>query len=97
MTMREQIFQILKDEGKLISSRYGVRRIGIFGSCARGEDKEGSDVDILVEFDRKTFDNYMGLKLFLEEKLGRSIDLVTTEALKPALRDEILKEVQYAA
>lgn len=97
MTMREQIFQILTEEGELMASRYGVRRIGIFGSCARGEDDATSDVDVLVEFDRKTFDNYMGLKLFLEERSGRSIDLVTMEALKPALKEDILKEVHYAA
>jgi predicted nucleotidyltransferase len=81
-----------------IRERFGVRRIGIFGSFARGEEREGSDMDVLVEFEggRKTFDNYMDLKYFLQDLFGRSVDLVTVQALKPQLKEDILQEVVYA-
>ena len=86
-----------KNEGA-IREKYHVRKIGVFGSFARNEDKEESDVDILVEFesDFETFDNYIELKYFLEDLFRRKVDLVTSEALRPQLKDEILKEVMYA-
>ena len=90
--------EILKKNENSIKKKYGVKKIGVFGSFARGEGKEGSDVDILVDFKNgcKTFDNYMELKFFLEDLFGRSIDLVTMEALRPQLKDNILQEVVYA-
>ena len=77
---------------------FGVTRIGLFGSYVRGEQKRGSDVDLLVEFEKgkKTFDNYMGAKFFLEDLLGRRVDLVISESVKPAIRPHIIKEVLYA-
>ncbi|OGW45486.1 MAG: nucleotidyltransferase [Nitrospirae bacterium RBG_13_41_22] len=89
---------ILKINEQLIRQKYGVKRIGIFGSFSRGEEKEGSDIDILVEFEKgcKTFDNYMDLKFFLADLFHRKVDLVTVEALRPHLKDNILKEVSYA-
>jgi predicted nucleotidyltransferase len=90
--------EILKKSENSIKKKYGVKKIGVFGSFARGEGKEGSDVDILVDFKNgcKTFDNYMELKFFLEDLFGRSVDLVTMEALRPQLKDNILQEVVYA-
>ena len=77
----------------------GVRRIGLFGSFARGEQRKGSDLDILVEFERgkKSFDNYMDLKFLLEDLFGRDVDLVVKEAIRPALRNSILEGAVYAA
>lgn len=72
---------------------FGVRRLGPFGSCARGEAEEASDLDFLVDLERKTFDDYMGLKLYLEDLFGCPADLVMTGAVKPALRERILREV----
>ncbi len=88
----------LKTSENFIKERFGVERIGIFGSYARGEETSSSDVDVLVEFEqgRKTFDNFIELKFFLEDLFGRSVDLVTIQALKPQLKDSILHEVQYA-
>lgn len=88
----------LKEHEKLIRQKFGVKRIGIFGSFARGEEKEDSDLDVLVVFEegQKTFDNYMDLKFYLEDLFGREIDLVTERALKPQLKDIIMKEVVYA-
>ena len=88
----------LRENERAIRERYGVKKIGVFGSFARGEEKQGSDIDILVEFDegKKTFDNYMDLKYFLQDLFGRKIDLVTMQALKPQLKEDILQEVVYA-
>jgi len=90
--------EILKKNEGTIREKYHVRKIGVFGSFARNEEKEESDVDILVEFesDFETFDNYIELKYFLEDLFRRKVDLVTSEALRPQLKDEILKEVMYA-
>lgn len=78
---------------------YGVRRIGLFGSYNRGEQNENSDVDILVEFEenRKTFDNYMDLKFFLEDLFGFPVDLVMEGTIKPDLLPHIMGSVKYAA
>lgn len=90
--------EMLKKKEGAIREKYHVRKIGVFGSFARNEEKEESDVDILVEFesDFETFDNYIELKYFLEDLFRRKVDLVTSEALRPQLKDEILKEVMYA-
>ena len=74
--------------------RLGVRRLGLFGSAARGE--QAQDLDFLVELDAKTFDAYMDVKLFLEDLFGCPVDLVLADALKPALREGILRETVYA-
>jgi uncharacterized protein len=78
--------------------RYGIRRIGVFGSFVRSSQSEKSDIDVLVEFypGKKSFDNYMELKFFLEKLLHRKVDLVIKDAIKPRIRSYILDEVLYA-
>jgi len=90
--------ELLKKNENEIRKRFGVRKIGIFGSFARGEEREGSDIDILVEFqdNYETFDNFMDLKFLLRDLFERKIDLVTIDALRPQLKDNILQEVIYA-
>jgi len=75
----------------------GVRQLGVFGSFINGQPDETSDVDILVEFEetKKTFDNYMGLSFFLEDLLGRPVELVTKASLSPYIGPRILAEVEY--
>jgi uncharacterized protein len=68
--------------------RLGARRLGLFGSFARGEARPDSDVDLLVELDRRTFDRYMDLKLRLEQLLGRPVDLVLAD------RADILEAIE---
>jgi uncharacterized protein len=79
-------------------ARAGVRRLGVYGSVARGEAGPDSDVDVLVEFD-KTPDlfEFAALRDRLTEILGRHVDLATPQGLKPRLRARILGEVRYAA
>jgi len=90
--------RILKERDDEIKSKFHVSSIGVFGSFARGEGREESDVDVLVEFEEgfKTFDNFMDLKYYLEEIFSRNVDLVTVNALKPQLKDVILQDVIYA-
>ncbi len=75
--------------------RYGVKKIGLFGSYLKGGNKNRSDLDFLVVFSTPTFDNYMGLKFFLERLFHKKVDLVTEECLKPPLR-YVKKEAVYA-
>ncbi|CAN5921605.1 hypothetical protein BH11PSE3_BH11PSE3_03120 [soil metagenome] len=75
-----------------------MRRLGVYGSVARGEASSGSDVDILVEFDHTPdLFEFAALRDRLAEILGRPVDLATPQALKPRLRARILDEVRYAA
>lgn len=92
------VLQILKEHEILIKEKFGAKRIGIFGSFARGEEKAGSDIDVLVEFDETkiTFDNYMDLKFYLEDLFKREVDLVIESSIKPRLKDNIMREVVYA-
>lgn len=87
------VIETLRKHEREIKERYGVRRIGVFGSYVRGEQKEESDIDVLVEFDEPTFDNFMNLSFYLEELFGRKVDLVTTKGLSPYISPIIEKEV----
>ncbi len=95
---REQILDLLRQHQAELQ-RFGVKRCGIFGSFARNTPHEGSDVDILVEFQpgQKTFDNFIRLAFFLEDLFGRKVELVTTESLSPYIGPAILSEVEYAS
>ena len=92
----ERITNILKEHKEELKEKYGVKEIGIFGSYVRGEYKEKSDLDILVEFEE---DAKIGLLRFvnmenrLSELIGVKVDLVEKSALKPRIGRHILKEV----
>jgi len=92
---REEILAILQQNCEAIRA-YGVRRLGLFGSYARDEATEVSDLDFVVEFETKSFDSYMNLKEFLEGLFGCRVDLVLTDAIKPRLRATILEEAVHA-
>ena len=83
--------QLLSEQREEIRN-YGVRRLRLFGSCARGEAGEVSDLDFLVDFEKKSFDAYMDFKEFLENLFGCRVDLVLSNAIKPRLRPFILKD-----
>jgi predicted nucleotidyltransferase len=70
--------------------------MGLFGSCAKGEDRPDSDLDFVVELEAKSFDSYMGLHLYLEELFGKKVDLILIDSIKPRLRDRIMEELVYA-
>ncbi|KAF5411514.1 MAG: hypothetical protein C5S38_09360 [Candidatus Methanophagaceae archaeon] len=77
--------------------KFGVKRIGLFGSAVRGELKIESDIDILVEFEKEgeNFANLINLYFYLQDLLSKKIDLVTPESISPYLAPYILKEVKY--
>ena len=85
-----------KNKG-VLSKKFGVNKTGIFGSFVRGEEKRGSDIDILVEFEEgsETFKNYMNLKFFLEDKFSRKVDIVIINDIKPLIKEDILREAVY--
>ncbi len=87
----KRIMQTLQQQRQRLRS-FGVSRLRLFGSSARSEASAVSDLDFLVEFEKKSFDAYMDLKEFLEKLFGRPVDLVLTDALKPRLRSVILKD-----
>jgi predicted nucleotidyltransferase len=90
---RQALLDRLNAEAPGLKASYGVRSLAIFGSMARGDDHEGSDVDVLVSFEGKaTFDRFMGLKLDLENLLGRRVDLLTPKFLNVAMKAEIDEE-----
>lgn len=79
-----------------LDEKYTVKRIGVFGSFARGDEKAESDVDIVVQLAEPTFDHYMDLKFRLEEVLQRPVDLVLEDSIKKRLKPIIKREVVYA-
>ena len=84
---KQVVLSKLKDCIEEIRQRFSVRTLAIFGSIARDEAADNSDVDVLVVFDRKaSFDLFMDLKFYLEELLGLRVDLVTDKALRPQVR-----------
>lgn len=97
MDETDRIITLIKEHVEEIGSQFGVARLGVFGSRLQGQAREDSDLDVLVEFTRPTFRNYMGLKRFLEHLIGVPVDLVSVAALRPPLKEHILHEVQYVA
>lgn len=96
MTSDSEIQNKLSRQLDELRSRYGVERIGLFGSYARGEQHPGSDIDLLVEFTRPVgFVRFIQLEEHLQQLLGAKVDLVTQKALKPQMRKQILAEVRY--
>ncbi|MBI4036189.1 nucleotidyltransferase family protein [Candidatus Daviesbacteria bacterium] len=92
----KQITSIIDKNMSTLRNKYGVESIGVFGSVSRGEEKKGSDVDILVEFSKPLgFFKFIELEEFLGKLIGKKVDLVTKKALKPAIKNEILQEVIY--
>jgi len=91
-----EIEAILREQKPILRERFKVEEIGVFGSYARGEASKESDIDIIVEFYEPIGWEFVDLKEFLEAILGKEVDLVTRNALKPQLKSEILSEVVYA-
>lgn len=97
MTNRDEILDLLKSLKSDLTTRYKVRNIGVFGSFARKEARADSDVDILVDFnDGADLFDLVELSEYLEEKIGRHVDLATPRALRPEIREGIYRDVVYA-
>lgn len=89
---RDEALRILR-EHRLRLEGMGVRSLALFGSVARDEAGPESDVDLLVELDAPTFAGYMDAKFYLEDLLGRKVDLVTADGLRPRVRPYVEKDL----
>lgn len=90
---RGQLLDRLRYAKSELRARYGVKRLSLFGSTARGDERLASDVDLLVDFDGPaTSERYFGVQFYLEDMLGRPIDLVTENALRPELRPAVERD-----
>ncbi len=96
MRTLEEIKKILEKQKEILKQKYRVKEIGVFGSYARGKIGKGSDLDILVEFERSIgLLKFINLENYLCDILGVKVDLVMRDALKPRIGKHILKEVVY--
>jgi predicted nucleotidyltransferase len=93
---KQEIIKIIRNNKPEMESRYGVQRLGLFGSYVRESQRKKSDIDILVTFNRDIdlFD-FLDLRKYLESRLQAKVDLVMETALKPAIGKRILSEVEY--
>jgi hypothetical protein len=96
MKTLEEIEDILRDQKPILKKMYKVKEIGIFGSFARGEQKDTSDLDLLIDFEEPIgLIQYVGLQNYLSDKIGEQVDLVTRSGLKPRISRHVLREVIY--
>ena len=95
---RDETLRILRANWKQLQEQFAVRSLSVFGSVARDEAKDNSDVDLLVEFDRPT--GYFGLvrlQLFLQDLLGRGVDLGTSAGLRRTVRERGYRQQRYSS
>lgn len=88
--------KLLEEHKPVLMQKFHVKTLGIFGSYVRGEQTPRSDIDVLVEFFKPvSFFTFLEFEEHLSQLLGTKVDLVTKKALKPAIGEAILKQVQY--
>ena len=92
---RDQILDFLRQHKQELHDRFGVTKIGLFGSYARGEARDDSDVDVAIELSRNTADSYFGLLHFLEDSFDARIDLGIESNFKPIIKPYIMREIIY--
>ncbi|MCS6907099.1 MAG: nucleotidyltransferase family protein [Anaerolineales bacterium] len=99
MLNREEVIALLRQHYAHLATQYGIRRIGLFGSFARGESDEASDVDLVVEFERPIGFRFVELAEYLENLLGRKVDLLTPVGVSqirlPWIATEIEQSIIY--
>ncbi len=90
---RAQVLELLSRHKAVLAERFGLTELALFGSTARGTARADSDIDVLVAFDGPaTSKRYFGVQFYLEDLLGRPVDLVTQRALRPELRPHVERE-----
>ena len=93
---RDEVLDTLRAHKPVLAERFGVSGMALFGSFARDQATESSDVDILVSFDfPATSKSYFGVQFYLEDLLGRKVDLVTDKALRTEFRPYVERECMY--
>ncbi|MGB8216819.1 MAG: nucleotidyltransferase family protein [Candidatus Methanoperedens sp.] len=97
MKRKDQILTLLKYQLPYLKKNFKVKTIALFGSYAREEQTETSDIDMLVEFEAPVgFFKFIEFENYLSDKLGAKVDLVTPDALKPLIKPDIMAEAVYA-
>ncbi|ALO17214.1 Nucleotidyltransferase domain protein [Salinivirga cyanobacteriivorans] len=96
MESKSDILNKLRELKPILSKEYAVKRIGLFGSFANNSADQNSDIDLLVELDKPIGWKFFSLEIYLEKVFGRKIDLVTKNALKEQIKNDILNKVNYA-
>ena len=97
MKTKGRILNVIKTELPLLRDKFNVKSVGLFGSCARGEQTRKSDIDLLVEFESPIgLFELVELEEYLSGILGAKVEIVTPDALKPLMKPSVLKEVIYA-
>jgi predicted nucleotidyltransferase len=95
MVNKNKILEVLKNNKQYMQTNFMINSIGLFGSYARDDFHDTSDIDILVTFSEPTFDHYMDLKFYLEDIFGRQVDVVMEKTVKQRLKKTILQETLY--
>lgn len=99
MLSQSDILLYLRDNREMLSSRFGIRRIGLFGSFARNQQTETSDIDILIDMQEDVNDLFgkrLSLRDMLELRFGRHVDVCHEKAIRPIFRELVSREVIYA-
>ncbi|MFA4837323.1 MAG: nucleotidyltransferase family protein [Dehalococcoidia bacterium] len=94
MAKKEEIAQMLRERQAYLASEYGVKRIGLFGSYAKGLPREDSDVDIVVEFDRPIGFRFIDFTEYLEHLLGKKVDVLTHAGIQTIRVPRIAKSIE---
>ncbi len=90
---RDELLDTLREHRETLATRFGVTSLALFGSFARDQATDASDIDILIRFDGPaTSKSYFGVQFYLEDLLGRPVDLVTDKALRPRFRPYVERE-----
>jgi len=92
----KQILEILREEKPYLCKNFGLSSIGLFGSFAKGTHKPQSDIDIFVELNEPSFDSLAGLQIYLEDKLGRTVEVIRKrKSLSDRFLSRIEKDIRY--
>ena len=93
MTTLEKVKKVIAEEKEILTKKYNIERIGIFGSVVRGEDTDKSDVDLIVDFKKPIgLMDLVGLEFYLSDKIGRKVEVATRKSLSPYIQDRVFKQ-----